>query len=935
MKFIHIKLDQDILNAALKTINERCIMVFPTRVSANLARLRFEPNWHFEEVIFTTMEDFKASLLATDLPQLEDEKRLLCLYQVLSQEDKEYFHLLDYGDLVDWGNHFFQFLQEFSEAGRDVNDLAALLEAPELYLRHWQEEHIKRISDILQRYRGRIGEMGFEDRIFHPPLTQLHIPYQDYRIVLVNQYYYSKLEQDLLLCLEHQQNEIWLLYHNLDVDENCWPKADFDPAQAYQELNAKPEIEIFHCENEEQHALWLLGNLDDSRQGTIIDNQFWQKDYSVWFPENLINRIEQLPLTRTCWYEYLSLVDELVQSQQQTPGFLPLGILIRYLRDPRFPALLLPDWDSLWQDQLLREIFALSDQELLYLDLEPQAQFNPHTDPKAKYQLLPQIVAKLSSVITQIQDLRSTKDLLRLFEEQLDPQSICSADELSKTDILAQIWTAMANFCAAEELGVVTDWELIFPNVGAGLFRLWLDFVKPIRLRYQSQKPASGSWEISNLLDARNRHFEHLAILQMVEGTLPQAPGAVWLLNEAQRAKLGLLTYETIRAWERYYFFRLVFCARSVSLYSYRNGEKGIEPSSLIGELQQIIDTEQPQPTLPTISFRQVFQSWQELSANELHQQIQEAVIFQDTADSSFWRLPVDASQDFGQNHQITQSSYDLSLLINNPFAWYIRVKSKLKARKAELVESISPSLFGILMHAYFAEVLGESPSRHPNPDSLAAIFEDEDRLRLTLQQIIQSRDFYYKIPKNYNQDFLEAIISECLADSLREFYRRFLRHHLAQTSFTLIPEQRTMSREEQDYKELCRVKQDSQQYQVLIRGRADLRIETPDALYIVDFKTGSAHEEQLIFYEWFYYLIQDPSLQAKLHSYFWQILDMRIDSKHRVSDQKRERYFFAISESLSRCLQEGFHIAQKSKYKGILKEITRSDIYLEGAQHD
>ncbi|MCB5253862.1 MAG: PD-(D/E)XK nuclease family protein [Candidatus Cloacimonadaceae bacterium] len=934
MKFISIDLNQDILDAALDCISERCIMVFPTRVSANLARLRFEPRWHFQQIIWTTMEDFKAGLVSTELPRLEDEKRLLCLYQVLTQEECEYFHLSEYNDVVDWGNHFFQFLQEYSEAGRDVNQLATLPDDPDIYLRHWQEEHIGHIANILERYRERISEMGFTDIIFSSSAQDLQIPYQDYRIVLVNQYYYSKFEQELLHSCEHSQNEVWLLHHGGQADAKSWQTPGFDPAKLYAALSQQPQICIYQCENEEQHALLLLTHrkqLKDS--GTIIDNSFWQKAYSAWFPQDFVKARQQLPITQSLWYGFMSFLDELVQSQQATSGFVPLSIIIRQFRDFRYPALLQEDWDAVRKDALLRELFKLSEQEVLYLDLNPLAQFGPETE--SQYPLLSTLCSKLFAWVEDILNLKDIGELIQLCTGVLAPEKFCSPQELDKTDILPQIWKALANFSAVENMRLVQDWAGIFPAVGAALFRLWLDYVKPERLRYQLLGGSPSSWEISNLLDFRNRRQDNLVLLQMVEGILPQSPGPVWLLNEGQRARLGLLNYDIIRAWERYYFFRMVFSARKVSIYTYQNAGKSIEPSSFIGELKQICPQNISESKAEVIPFGHVLRLWQDMQTDPLQQSIGSSEIFCKSCDADFFRLPPQPLQDFGEHGRIRQSSYELGLMINNPFAWYIRALRKLSPRKAELAESISPSLFGTLMHHYFNEVLGEKPQRHESVEALSQLFSDGDRLRITLQQIIQSREFYYKIPKNYNQDFLLAIISECLADSLQQFYSRFFLHRLGRGSFTLIPESRFMSKVEQQYKELCRIEHQERIYRVMIRGKADLRIESPQGKIIVDFKTGSAHASQLIFYEYFYYLLENPQLEAELSSYFWQILDMRIDYKNQVTAKKREQYISDISQSLKDCLEQGYGIATKAEHRGILQEITRSDLYLTGGIND
>ena len=934
MKFIKIDFESDILDAALDCVNARCIMVFPTRASANLARLRYEPRWHFEQIIWTAIQDFKASITSSELPRLEDEKRLLTLYQIMTPEERDYFHLTGYDDVVDWGNNFFQFLQDYSEAGRDVNELGTLCEAPDMYLRLWQEEHIGRITAILSRYRQRTHDMGFTDIIFSSSVAPLQIPYRDYRIVLINQYYYSKFEQELLLSCEQSQNEIWLLYHGTKADEKSWQTPEYDPAELYKELSQKPEISIYQCENEEQHALLLLAQKEQLASSvTIIDNSFWQKAYSAWFPQDFVKARQQLPITQSLWYSFQSFLDELVQSQQITPGFVPLSLVIQQFRDCRYPALLQEDWDAVKQDALLRELFKLSADEVLYLDLNPLAQFSGKS--AAKYPLLAPLCIQLFALVKSILNLQDIKELIQLCTNELAPEKFCSSEELAKTDIMPQIWTALANFSAVENLGIVEDWTAVFPSVGSALFRLWLDYVKPVRLKFQLLASGPGSWEISNLLDYRNRRQDYLIILQMVEGILPQSPGPVWLLNEAQRARLGMLNYEIIRAWERYYFFRMVFTARQVSIYTYQNAEKSIEPSSFIGELKQICPENIQETKAEPIPFAHVMGLWQDMQKDLLAQKIGSSELFCTSPDADFFRLPAEPVRDFGKSGQVKQNSYELSLMTNNPFAWYVRALSKLNPRKAVLPETISPALFGTLMHSYFNDVLGEEPQRYEGVKALGQLFSDDDKLRTALQTIIHSQDFYYKIPKNYNLDFLLVIISECLVDSLKQFYRRFFFHELSRESFTLIPEHRFMTEEEKVYKELCSVCHDEQIYKVMIHGKVDLRIETPTRKIILDFKTGAAHVNQLIFYEYAYYLIENPELGAELSSYFWQILEMNIDSKNSATVNKREQYISEISESLKDCLQQGYGIAEKAQYKGILQEITRSDLQVMGGNND
>ncbi len=101
-----------------------------------------------------------------------------------------------------------------------------------------------------------------------------------------------------------------------------------------------------------------------------------------------------------------------------------------------------------------------------------------------------------------------------------------------------------------------------------------LNYLKSAKISIQRNEKLSPEWEISNLLDSRNRAITKVAFFQMIEGIVPSNPTPVWLFNESQRAKLGLKTYNDVRKWERYYFFRLLLCSEQAICLSYANQER-------------------------------------------------------------------------------------------------------------------------------------------------------------------------------------------------------------------------------------------------------------------------------------------------------------------------------------------------------------------------
>lgn len=928
MKFITVDFQSDLIAEIIAEIADRTILVFPTRLSVSVARHRFQPFWRFQDIKWTTMQDFKDELLQTGVPEVQDDKRVLCLYQVLSEEDKEYFHIYGFDDAVAWGGHFFRFFTELVEAEKTPEILASMV-AEELFpLRQWQKSHCDRILQILQRYREYLNQLGYCDRIFSNGVGDATIPYRDYKIILANQYYYTPLEKALIEVCEQAGNEVMVFYHGVQVLEKEWSTEPLDLETAWKALLVKPSLKIITCENEQQSALALL-NLEDASAGlSIVDGEFLARDYSQYFSEDIVRLPKAIPICNSRWFKYLYAILEIVQSQDQTPGYIPLRLLIKHFSTLEMVQILFPDMDIEIYDKLMGEVFQLSSNEFLYLDLQPSSQFSLQTEDFG----LPVFIFKLFGVCHKVLNISTMADLMLLLEEELSCQISATSQELQYTNILELVWAKAANFCAAERLGFVTDWKTIFPHVPSGLLKLWLDYVKNENLRYSKDQEKPSPWEITNLLDSRNLSPSRVAFLNMVEGKLPQAPESVWLFSEGQRRHLGLKTYEDIRDWERYYWFRLVFCATEVSIYTYQKMEKNTEPSSFIGELCQFAEFEQLHLEVSATS---LFTAWQQKQMLPWQAHLKDQECFSQKIEADFFVLPADPAHDFGANRRIKTTSYGLSLFTKNPFVWYITSLRNIQAKKAELLESISPSLFGSLLHDYFADVLLEHKGKHASLDTLNGVFSDRGRLKQSLLTLISAPKYRYKIPKNYNAEFLGSIICDCLADSLYDFYNRFLKRQLYGKTYDLIPEEEMMTDAERIFKPLLEMNIDDEIYQICIRGKADLRIETLDTKYIIDFKTGSASAEQLIFYEWVYYLLENPDLSDTVKSMIWLILDSRIDSKVKTSDKARSEYRMRIMDSLQQCIYQGYGLSKKAADRISLKNISRSDLYNPGVQDE
>jgi len=290
-----------------------------------------------------------------------------------------------------------------------------------------------------------------------------------------------------------------------------------------------------------------------------------------------------------------------------------------------------------------------------------------------------------------------------------------------------------------------------------------------------------------------------------------------------------------------------------------------------------------------------------------------------------FFTIPYQADEDFPHNKAELGASSLISLL-KNPFIWYVEQKSKLQHQDWEAVETIGPKLFGNIMHTYFASILGELQGRHNGLEKLEKLFGDRDYLEKELQKLIASSRFRYQIPKNYNADFLSEIIAQALSESLYRFYHDWVQKYLDRRSFTLLPEAEVMSEAEKGYKQLSSVYLDGAEYSLFIRGKADLRIETEEQAFIVDFKTGNHDSRQLALYEWFYYLLDEVYPGNDVASLFWNILDA--DKKPELSKpERRQQLKEDILTSFLAMLANGYTPGVKTIDRSRLQNITRADL--------
>jgi len=973
-EFHYIDLQENIINASLAEVANDTWLIYPTERSCKLALEQFQQNWQPLNVSFLSMDEFKQKVVFSNLVRLQDEKRLVCLYQSMTQEDRAIFHIEKYPDLIDWGQHFFSFFEELAEEGVEAGDLLRRMDALDFDFQPWQYDNYKRMMQIRGQYQSFITQKGYTDAIFDLELANIHLPNEIKRFVFVNQLYYTKLEKELLNAISDKKLQVVICFQGKRewLDEDSLTSKELNLDEAFPDDKLPFELKVIQSNTLWQMVLAFLQNQMNTEnfkpdRHFIIDAKFCEQPYHTVFDQAHFQYTEPVSLHKTRLFHFWQILAKGLENLVFAEGkkLVKLDWLLQAVGMDGFMEYFRPDWNKQQQDNFVASLCRLSENDILYLDLELdvlKADSHLHiaedcADLLLELMTLLKKLTKVSSIRQLVEQIDVDKGILikDLLSEQ---EKICS-------NLQESFYEALANFMALDELALVDDWQSLYPDsdLAAGIFELFLTFLKPKTYKLFRQDITTACPILTNLMDTRNLQADKVSFLNLVEGELPSGRLAVWLFNERQRKAIGLKTWEDIRCWERYYYYRLLASASRVELYTVSNQDKDIEPSSFINEIY--LFAQQKQETVDTFASN-VFSTdeasvatvcltdeasvatvlsqdqliWQnsELPAQTLllnwlqqdnENPLAQAAVLPVFELESWLNLPCDKQLDFGKEQQINLSWSACEHFIKSPFVYYLRDVAKLKERIVRLDETLNRKMFGNLMHRYLSVITQRLAEQHQGKLSMKWEWINKDWLTANLAHALAAPILFYQMPKNYNWEYVRELLSPFLVETARWFFQTGLaKDEEFQTDFiTIIPETDSMTDVERQYKLLIKKEDTEQNIGIAIRGRADLRLETKEKRFIIDFKTGEADKLQLLFYVWSYYLIEQPELAAKVRSAIYKLMEKQLtwlDYEAKWTPAILPR---TLKEALESIISDGYNPATDAKNKRYYLDITRADV--------
>jgi len=480
----YIPLNQNILQAAVAEINAgKCLLLFPTRRSKLAALKLYQPNWNFGEHSFLTMDEWKESLFVSDQPILKEEKRTLAFYQSLSRSAKDFFHLNSYFQIIDFAKNFFDFRQELKEELVTDDRILEILEQKQT-AGDWQLKTWQMLLSIEEDYRTFLHEHGFADQLF---LRDNHLCSQELsfdRIIVVNQFYFTEFEKQLLTKLSDKFVILSQLPAARFDEKNLQISSEFNAADIKPFLPAPVHLHI--AADQTEMIAQLASELTKSASAEIIDFQFEKQSYAHLLSRQYFGKSTFIGFSESRFYRFLQTILELENSLiwEGKPFLISLQAFLSLLAADDLLAYFLTEKAP--RERFRTYIFGLIDQDFKYLDTEFFQTKNSEFMP---------VWQAIYSFLQEVNQIKSIAGMIDFLRDRLD-LSYLLADLANKTKLAETLLQSLADFASIETCGVVTDWQQIFPtNTAANLFKLFLDYLKPKKLNpeFQIVKTRSGS----------------------------------------------------------------------------------------------------------------------------------------------------------------------------------------------------------------------------------------------------------------------------------------------------------------------------------------------------------------------------------------------------------------------------------------------------------
>ena len=291
--------------------DKQTLFLFPNINSKKQALKIYQHLWDFSNSKFLTIKEWKNLIFETSHPILKDEKRKIAFYSVLTPENKKFFKINNYFQSNELASDFFDFWEEINEEMVNHSFIEKILESKETS-QNWQKKTFSCLMEIRSNYKKLLYERKLTDKIFLFKKDNLNMDFIKSfdSVVVVNQFYYTKLEKYIL----KQIHKEILIY--FQVPENCVDKDNFRITSDFSAKDVTDfrteKIKIIQTSDNFSMISGLFKEMQQEKPDIIVDFQFSKQPYSSFFSSEIFDISPTKPFTSTSVFNFFSSLYELL-----------------------------------------------------------------------------------------------------------------------------------------------------------------------------------------------------------------------------------------------------------------------------------------------------------------------------------------------------------------------------------------------------------------------------------------------------------------------------------------------------------------------------------------------------------------------------------------------------------------------------------------------
>ncbi len=925
-KIIPVDFNNDIIEAALKNeVLENTTLIFNSHSEISRAYFFIQNKYGFVENKLQLISEWEDSILESEYPILKEERRVISFYNSLSEESKRYFKISDYFQSIKFAYKFFNFWEEYT--GNMLNDsiLRKKFENENIFDQENQLQTYQFLKKIKNDYKLYINKMEFSDKIFQ--LEDVNIKKINSNLIFIDVNNFTKLQKHLIEKYTAKKFSVSIYFWG---NERIFDKENLKiKSFQYKDLEdfSQKAIAIHIGDNENNSFNNFLENQEETQTEQLIDFNFEQSSYyhllnTEYF--DLGNSISFRTSPIFLFFSTLnSLLHNLIYEEDEKMYLIPIYSLINAIKEKRFAKYFLEeDSDEILISQTISFLSNLWDNDSLrYLDLQ-----NTVLKHYKKKSAICDYIKKITGFIYAILSIKNIKDLCNFIgkNEPIEISKIVTEEEIKQYNYLELFYRILEDFSVIEEILQIRDWNKMFFStkfknkniaISQGIIRLFLEYMKPKKsqIEYEKQDKKIKLTEFDKTDFTINKR---IAILNLIESKIPSKKQNRFFWTESQRNFLELRTKDDISLDDKYKLYRLISLAKTTDLYTYNDAEENIEISSFVEELMLDVKNIKIIKSGKNYSYKNLIQT-------NLKSKGKIKINSDYKKDKKFYAFGFDKKyieQPF--------SYYSLSMLLKNPFMFFL---DNLKIKDIQVSDELyfSNKFLGILIHSVlnnnWQRIIEVHKSTQFSHNFIE--FENKDNIVKSLKSYINNDQLYYfQTPHNFSSKYFDLIIKPLIIENSTYFFKKFAEVYDFNNKKIIVFAEKNETRGNSSEK-IIFPKNEKLVTDIKVKVRADLQVESQNSKVIIDYKTGSGSEEQLLIYERYYYDNLE-NLKSAIFSFFKKKFDNKISEENR--EKKFEKLKTKVEEVISKIQSEGFAIPNKKYDSFDNKDLSRTDLYIK-----